>query len=216
MYFSNSRARSWVMWSEVKGGGVDLRAERLLPAAFCHVFLHSKLLIRFWGVQHFFLLGRTCYQVWNNQHLLLFSSDWYSSWFSWGWHFFLTREKENWNKTECFSLPSYICICISTPSTRKGKARRLMDENSVSFQMFLILVFYYTWFRKPNFCVQTMSEQYLEVGVFFVRGSMRRSQNLEIFSVKRNFIRHFARFNFSRLSLAFILKYYPILHAVKR
>ena len=25
-----------------------------------------------------------------------------------------------------------------------------------------------------------------------------------------------ARFNFSRLSLAFILKYYPILHAVKR
>ena len=33
---------------------------------------------------------------------------------------------------------------------------------------------------------------------------------------KKNFIRHFARFNFSRLSLAFILKYYPILHAVKR
>ena len=27
-----------------------------------------------------------------------------------------------------------------------------------------------------------------------------------------NFIRHFARFNFSRLSLAFISKYYPILH----
>ena len=44
---------------------------------------------------------------------------------------------------------------------------------------------------------------------------MRRSQNLEI-SVKKNFVRHFARFNFSRLSLAFILKYYPILHAVKR
>ena len=48
---------------------------------------------------------------------------------------------------------------------------------------------------------------------------MRRSQNLETvaFSMKKkNFIRHFARFNFSRLSLAFILKYYPILHAVKR
>ena len=47
---------------------------------------------------------------------------------------------------------------------------------------------------------------------------MRRSQNLEIvvFSVKKNFIRHFARFNFSRLSLAFILKYHPILHVVKR
>ena len=48
---------------------------------------------------------------------------------------------------------------------------------------------------------------------------MRRSQNFEIviFSVeKKNFIRHFARFNFLRLSLAFILKYYPILHVVKR
>ena len=45
---------------------------------------------------------------------------------------------------------------------------------------------------------------------------MRRSQNLEIFSEKNNFIRHFARFNFSRLSLAFILEYYPILRVVKR
>ena len=45
---------------------------------------------------------------------------------------------------------------------------------------------------------------------------MRRSQNLEIFSEKKNFITHFARFNFWRLSLAFILKYYTILHAVKR
>ena len=46
---------------------------------------------------------------------------------------------------------------------------------------------------------------------------MRRSQNLEtFFSEKKNFIRHFARFNFSRLSLAFILKSHPILHVVKR
>ena len=36
------------------------------------------------------------------------------------------------------------------------------------------------------------------------------------FCEKKNFIRHFARFNFSRLSLALILKYYPILHVVKR
>ena len=41
---------------------------------------------------------------------------------------------------------------------------------------------------------------------------MRRSHNFE----KRNCIRHFARFNFSRLSLAFILKYYPIVHVVKK
>ena len=45
---------------------------------------------------------------------------------------------------------------------------------------------------------------------------MRRSQNLEIFPVKKKLHKAFARFNFSCLSLAFILKYYPILHAVKR
>ena len=33
---------------------------------------------------------------------------------------------------------------------------------------------------------------------------------------KKNFIRHFARFNFSRLSLAFTSKYYPILIVMKR
>ena len=92
-----------------------------------------------------------------------------------------------------------------------------MDEDSVSFQMFLILLSFIKFcFRKPNFCVQAMSEQYLDVYsccFFVLGGSMRRSQN---FSVKKNFIKHFARFNFSRLSLAFILKYYPILHVVKR
>ena len=46
-------------------------------------------------------------------------------------------------------------------------------------------------------------------------GGMHRSQNLEKYEIK-NFIRHFARFNFLRLSLAFILEYYPILHVVKR
>ena len=45
-------------------------------------------------------------------------------------------------------------------------------------------------------------------------GGMRRSQWK--FS-ENNFIRHFARFNFSRLlALAFISKYYPILHVLKR
>ena len=47
---------------------------------------------------------------------------------------------------------------------------------------------------------------------FFVRAEHAQKPKFE----KKNFIRHFARFNFSRLSLAFILKYYPILHAVKR
>ena len=48
------------------------------------------------------------------------------------------------------------------------KTRRLMDESIVSFQLFLVL-FYYTWFRKPNFCVQAMSKQYLDV-CFFLGG----------------------------------------------
>ena len=49
--------------------------------------------------------------------------------------------------------------------------------------------------------------------------STRKGSHAEskaFFSEKKNFIRHFARFNFSRLSLAFILKYYPLLHAVKK
>ena len=47
-------------------------------------------------------------------------------------------------------------------------------------------------------------------------GENAQKPKFGVFSVKKNFIRHFARFNFSRLSLAFSLKYYPILHVVKR
>ena len=103
------------------------------------------------------------------------------------------------------------------------KARRLMEENSVSFQMFLILLSSITLgLEKPNLRVQARSEQYLEACFillllllfFFVRGE--HAQKPKFGSEKKNFIRHFARFNFWRLSLAFILKYYPILHAVKR
>ena len=61
------------------------------------------------------------------------------------------------------------------------KARRLMNENSVSFQMFLILLSYInTWFRKPNFCVQTMSEQYSEVCFgFFCTGEHAQKPKCE-------------------------------------
>ena len=71
------------------------------------------------------------------------------------------------------------------------KARRLMDQNSVSFQnVFNSLVFYYTWFRKPNFRVQTRSEQYLEVCfvfvLFFVRGEHAQKPKFgENFSKKK-------------------------------
>ena len=76
----------------------------------------------------------------------------------------------------------------------------------------------FTWFntRKLNLCVQAMSEQYLDVWGFFFFCAEGACAEAKIFSEKRNFVRHFAGFNFSRLSLAFILKYYPILHVVKR
>ena len=92
------------------------------------------------------------------------------------------------------------------------KTRRLMDENSVSFQMFLILlflIFIALGSEKPNFCIQAMSKQYSDVWVFFKiwgGGSMRTSR---FCSEKNAYGRHFVRFNFSRLSLAFIVKYYP-------
>ena len=66
------------------------------------------------------------------------------------------------------------------------KARCLVDENSVSFQMFLILLS----------SITLGSESQIPV---FKEGQS-----------------NFAQFNFSRLSLALILKYYPILHAVKK
>ena len=84
-----------------------------------------------------------------------------------------------------------------------------MDEKSVSFQMFLNLKF-----------LQTMSEQYLEVCfAFFVWGEHAQKPKFGdscFLSEKKNFIRHFTWFNFSHLLLGFILKYYSILHVVKR
>ena len=81
------------------------------------------------------------------------------------------------------------------------KARRLMDENNVSFQIFLILLFSITLGSESQYSrVQGRSEQYLEACfVLFLC-----TEEAKIW------------FNFSSLSLALILKYYPILHAVKR
>ena len=83
------------------------------------------------------------------------------------------------------------------------KARRLKDENSVSFQMFLILLSSITLGSESQ--IRVFKEQYLEAcfALFLCTGGACAGM-------------HFARFNFSRLSLAFILKYYPILHALKR
>ena len=70
------------------------------------------------------------------------------------------------------------------------KTRRLVDENSVSFQTFLILLSFLTLgSEKTNFCVQAMSKQHLDVCVIIFYfggggGTMRKSQNL-VFSVKK-------------------------------
>ena len=49
------------------------------------------------------------------------------------------------------------------------KTRRLMDEVSVSFQMFSILLSFIKFCsRKPHFCVQAMSEQYRAMSVVVV------------------------------------------------
>ena len=87
-----------------------------------------------------------------------------------------------------------------------------MDENSVYFQMFLILLSFITLGSESHNSVFKQCQSNTQMS-FLGGDSMRRSRN---FSRKNNLIRHFARFNFSRLSLAFISKYYPILHVVKR
>ena len=87
-----------------------------------------------------------------------------------------------------------------------------MAENSVSSQIFLIMLSLITPLvqkAKFNFCIQAMSKQYSDVCCLFL---FRGGQGEHAQKPKFGFIRHFARFNFSRLSLAFTLKYYPILH----
>ena len=100
-----------------------------------------------------------------------------------------------------------------------------MDENSVSFQMFLILLYSITLGSESQFTVfkqclsNTWQSGVLFFFLFFLQGEHVQKPKFgdsRFFSEKKNFIRHFARFNFSCLSLAFILKYYPILHVGKR
>ena len=94
-----------------------------------------------------------------------------------------------------------------------------MDENSVSSQMFLILSSFITPLvqkGKFNFCIQAMSEQYSDISCVFFGGGGEACEEAKIWSTKRKFIRYFARFNLSRPSLTYILKYYPILHGDKK
>ena len=72
-----------------------------------------------------------------------------------------------------------------------------------TFQMFLILLSFITLGSESQILCSSNVKATLRCLLFW-RGSMHRSQNLEIF-----------RKNFSRLSSAFILKYYPIFHRRK-
>ena len=93
------------------------------------------------------------------------------------------------------------------------KTRRLVDENSVSFQIFLILLSFITLGSESQ--ISVFKQFQINTQMFFFGGrSMRRSQHF--FSEKKNLIKRCARFNILRLSFAFISKYYPILHVVKK
>ena len=82
-----------------------------------------------------------------------------------------------------------------------------MDEDSVSFQLFLIPCLSLYLVQKAKLLCSSYFKAILRCLVFLWGGEHAQ---------KPKFEGHFARFNFSRLSLAFILKYYPILHVVKR
>ena len=115
----------------------------------------------------------------------------------------------------------YVYLCRQQERGLMQKARRLMDENSVSFQMFLILLSFITLGSESQISVFNNVRAILRsLGVFFVQGEHAQKPkfgNSCFFSEKKtDCIRHFARFNFSRLSLAFTLKYNLILHVVKR
>ena len=100
------------------------------------------------------------------------------------------------------------------------KTRRLTDEDSASFQMFLIILSFIRFcFRKPNFCVQAMSEQYLDVCCCCcccAGGEHAQKPKFGDFSEKKlnkaprlvQFLASFTSFYFEILD--------PILHVVKR
>ena len=91
-----------------------------------------------------------------------------------------------------------------------------MDESSVFSQIFLIMLSLITPLvqnAKFNFSIQAMSKQSSDVCcflLFFGGGGVVHAQNPKFgdgrFYSEKKIIRNFARFNFSRLSLAFILK----------
>ena len=75
-----------------------------------------------------------------------------------------------------FFIVSNCSLSISTPSTRKGFHAQNMASHG---RMFIILSSFIKFcFKKPNFCVQAMSEQYSNVYCccFSVRGEHAQKQ----------------------------------------
>ena len=97
-----------------------------------------------------------------------------------------------------------------------------MDENSVSFQMFSILLSFSALDSESQISVFKQCQSNTQFSGCFLffgggRGGGEHAQKPTFGDFSEKIcIRQFARFNFSRLSSAFILKYYPILYVVKR
>ena len=108
-------------------------------------------------------------------------------------------------------LAGYIYIRRQQERGLMQKARRLMDENSVSFQMFLILLSFITLGSETIFLSSSNVKITLRCLFVFLWGSMRRSQNLEIwrvFSVKKKLHKALRSVQFLA---SFISSYFEIL-----
>ena len=72
----------------------------------------------------------------------------------------------------CTKSPKQVYLRRQKERGFMHKTWRLKDEDTISFQMFIILLSFIKFcIRKPDFCVQTMSEQYLDACCCFsVRG----------------------------------------------
>ena len=96
--------------------------------------------------------------------------------------------------------------------TRKGSQAENKASDGQKYHFFsnvLNSVVFYSFYQ-----FRAMSKEYSDICCYFFfggGGSMRKSQKFE-----KNCMQHFAQFDFLCFSLAFILKYHPILHVVKR
>ena len=85
------------------------------------------------------------------------------------------------------------------------KARRLVDENSVSFQMFLILLSFITLGSESQISVFKQCKSNT-LGFFLYGGNMHRSQNLEMHVVV-----HIKALRSVQFLMSFISFYFEIL-----